>query len=202
MSEPHFSKSADRNKEIILEQLRKRCAPGAELLEIASGTAQHALHCSLHMPDIFWQPSDTDLNAYGLADIVAGSSLQNLLPPLILDVTRFPKWDNAYDAVYSANCIHVMPSRSLKHYVAGAAAALKPGGMMMLYGPFKYGGEFTTQSNAEFDSFLRGTYEDGGIRDFERVDELAQTHGLKFHSDTDLPANNQFIIWQKRLTAA
>ena len=167
------------------------------MLEIASGTAQHALHFARHMPDIIWQPSDISLETYGLADTISQSGLPNLRPPIVLDVARWPGFDREYDGVYSANCIHVMPYQNLRPYVVGAARALKPGGMMMLYGPFKYGGQFTTQSNADFDGFLRGTYEAGGIRDFEEVDQLAGEAGLTFFSDEDMPANNQFLIWRK-----
>lgn len=197
MGVPHFSKSADANKSAILQQLRKRCAPGAEVLEIASGTAQHALYFTQQMPDIIWQPSDIDIDAYGLRDAVSRAGQPNLRPPIVLDVFRFPTFENEYDAVYSANCIHVMPSENLEPYVAGASRALKSGGMMMLYGPFKYDGEFTTESNEKFDGFLRSTYLGGGIRDFSTVDGLAAKNGLEFHSDTQMPANNQFIIWRK-----
>jgi len=197
VNEPQFSKSADKNKGVILDQLRRYLAPGAEVLEIASGTGQHAIHFARAMPDVIWQPSDRDLDTFGLQDTLAGENLTNLRAPVELDVTRWPSFDHDYDTVYSANCIHVMPSRNLEPYIAGAAKALKPDGMMMLYGPFKYDGAFTTESNAQFDAFLRGTYEDGGIRDFEEVDRLAVENGLVFLSDTAMPANNQFIVWQK-----
>ncbi|MDD9908734.1 MAG: DUF938 domain-containing protein [Ahrensia sp.] len=197
MSEPHFSKAADKNKDAILERLRGRLAPGAEVLEIASGTGQHALHFASSMPDVIWQPSDCDLDVYGLRHRLEIRASANLHMPIILDVARWPSFDRDYDAVYSANCIHVMPLANLAPYVEGAARSLKSGGMMMLYGPFKYDGAFTTQSNAEFDAFLRGSYDGGGIRDFEAVDELAQTSGLALLEDVDMPANNQFIIWQK-----
>lgn len=171
------------------------------MLEIASGTGQHMLHFSEAMPGITWQPSDRSLAEFALRENVLAADRGNVMSPLQIDVSRFPDFQEAYDAVYSANCIHVMPSANLEPYVAGAAKALKPGGMMMLYGPFKYDGQFTTPSNEQFDAFLRGTYEDGGIRDFERVDELAEANGLTFHSDSNMPANNQFIIWRKPLSA-
>ncbi len=193
-----FSSSADRNKDVILQQLRKRLAPGAEVLEIASGTGQHALHFASSMPDVIWQPSDRNLDDFGLRKAIAGAAPDNLMAPIILDVTNWPCFDRAFDTIFSANCIHVMPLCNLEPYVSGAAKALKPGGMMMLYGPFKYDGVFTTPSNEQFDAFLRGTYEDGGIRDFEAVDQLARENGLTLFDDADMPANNQFITWQKR----
>ncbi|EFL90230.1 DUF938 domain-containing protein [Ahrensia sp. R2A130] len=199
--QPKFSQSADRNRKDIAAKLRARVQDGATVLEIASGTGQHMLHFSEAMPDIIWQPSDRSLEEFELRETVLAASRANLLAPLQIDVSRFPDFQEAYDAVYSANCIHVMSSANLEPYIAGAAKALKPGGMMMLYGPFKYDGEFTTPSNEQFDAFLRGTYDDGGIRDFARVDELAEANGLSFHSDSEMPANNQFIIWRKTVPA-
>ncbi|MEM1317461.1 MAG: DUF938 domain-containing protein [Pseudomonadota bacterium] len=196
---PHFSQAAERNRHDIAPKLRARIQDGANVLEIASGTGQHILHFSEVMPNIIWQPSDRSLEEFALRDKVVAAKRDNLLAPLQIDVMKFPDFEETYDAVYSANCIHVMPSANLEPFVVGAAKALKPGGMMMLYGPFKYDGRFTTESNEQFDAFLRGTYEDGGIRDFERVDELAEANGMSFHSDTDMPANNQFIIWRKAL---
>lgn len=199
MTRHNFSQAADNNKDHVLGQLRRHLAPGAEILEIGSGTAQHALHFAQQMPDIVWQPTDRDLEAYGLTDAVIAAQLDNLRPPIVLDASNFPDFDASYDAVYSANCIHIMPGQYLESYVVGASRALKPGGMMMLYGPFKYDGHFTTQSNERFDAFLRGNYEDGGVRDFEQVDRLADENRLVLQSDTDMPANNQFLVWQKRI---
>jgi len=196
MAEPHFSKSADTNKNVILEQLQKVLSPNARVLEIASGTAQHALHFSSQMPNINWQPSDRDLVEYQLAETCKDTGIENLLEPLVLDVTHWPNLRPKYDAVYSANCIHVMPEENLKLYVEGAAKSLKQNGGMLLYGPFKYGGDFTTQSNADFNQWLAERY-GGGIRDFETVDQLAKDNGLSFESDTAMPANNQFLVWRK-----
>ena len=196
MAEPHFSKSADTNKNVILEQLQRVLTPDARVLEIASGTAQHALHFSSQMPKIQWQPSDRDLVEYQLAETCKDTEFENLLEPIVLDVTHWPNLRPKFDAVYSANCIHVMPEKNLKPYVEGAAKSLKQNGCMLLYGPFKYDGDFTTQSNADFNQWLVERY-GGGIRDFETVDQLAKNNGLTFESDTAMPANNQFLVWRK-----
>lgn len=169
------------------------------ILEIAGGTGQHALHFSREMPGVTWQTSDRDLQEYGLAETVAAAGRDNLPAPIELDVTDWPPLEHPFDAVYSANCIHIMPEENLAPYVAGVASSLDAGGKMMLYGPFRYGGAFTTDSNARFDSFLRDTYPGGGIRDFETVDTLARQRGLELVSDTAMPANNQFIVWRKPL---
>jgi cyclopropane fatty-acyl-phospholipid synthase-like methyltransferase len=197
MSEPHFSKSADANKDVILERLQTVLKPDARVLEIASGTGQHALHFARNLDHVEWQPSDRDLNEYRLAETLANANFKNLASPITLDVLHWPNLRPKFDAVYSANCIHVMPLENLKPYVEGAAKSLKQGGCMLLYGPFKYGGEFTTQSNADFSRFLGETYPGGGIRDFETVNQLAKDNGLTFESDTPMPANNQFLVWRK-----
>ncbi|MEM1038492.1 MAG: DUF938 domain-containing protein [Pseudomonadota bacterium] len=195
---PHFSAAADKNKDVILQRLKAVLKPGHRVLEIASGTAQHALHFAKQMPEVTWQPTDRDLQEYGLKTTIAAANLGNLPAPIKLDVAAWPQDLGGYSAVYSANCIHVMPEDNLGPYVHGAAASLRPGGLMMLYGPFKYGGTFTTPSNESFDGFLSETYPGGGIRDFETVDALAQENGLSFVSDTAMPANNQFIVWQRQ----
>ena len=201
--EPPFSRSADNNKDHILEQLRACLKPGAAVLEIASGTGQHGLHFSHAMPEITWQCSDLDLDTFSLANTLAQNIRANLPPPLSLDIGNWPDLPQTYDAIYSANCIHIVGEELLTPYVAGAAASLNPGGLMLLYGPYKYGGEFTTPSNADFDQFLRNTYPgvegggSGGIKDFERLDAMAQARGLQLVRDIAMPANNQFLIWRK-----
>jgi len=194
---PHFSSAADNNKDAILDRLRTVLAAGDHVLEIASGTAQHALHFARHLPNVVWQPSDRDLVEYSLAETIRSTSLDNLRPPLTLDVSAWPDAIGPFNAVYSANCIHVMPHKYLRPYVEGAGSVLKEGGAIVLYGPFRFGGEFTTPSNAQFDTFLRETYPGGGIRDFEEVEALAKASGLTFESNTDMPANNQFMVFRK-----
>lgn len=197
MTEPPFSQSADRNKDVILEQLRVHLPNRAHILEIASGTGQHALHFAKSQSGWTWQTSDRDLTEYGLVGTIADVSLPNLPPPIELDVTQGAQNLASFDVVYSSNCIHVMPLENLDPYIAGAASVLRPNGLMMLYGPFRYGGAFTSESNGEFDSFLKQRYPGGGIRDFEMVDALAQQNGLVLVHDAPMPANNQFIVWRK-----
>lgn len=196
---PPFSQSADRNKSAILRQLQAIIFPGFRVLEIASGTGQHAIHFAQRMPNVLWQASDRDLHEYALEETIAEARLPNLPAPVKLDATDWPQFEEPFDAVYSANCIHVMPAENLEPYIAGAASNLRPKGTMMLYGPFRYGEAYTSESNATFDAFLRETYQDGGIRDFEEVDALARRNGLALVSDTDMPANNQLIVWARLL---
>ncbi|MEE9314219.1 MAG: DUF938 domain-containing protein [Rhizobiaceae bacterium] len=194
---PHFSQAADNNKQHVLEQLRGCLKADDRVLEIASGTAQHALYFSKHLPDIFWQPSDVDLHSYELVERLLSEPRDNLGAPLELDVSAWPNFYPQFEAVYSANCLHIIDWPKVESYIEGAAKCLTEGGLLLFYGPFKYGGEFTTDSNEKFNGFLESTYSGGGIRDFEAVDELARNHGLTFVSDTPMPANNQFLIWRK-----
>lgn len=194
---PKFSKAADNNKDHILAQLRKCLKSGDRVLEIASGTAQHALYFSEQLPHVFWQPSDLDIETYGLSEVIGANSRDNLGTPFNLDVAAWPEMSEQYDAVYSANCIHIIEWEKVGNYVQEAAQSLRAGGALLFYGPFKYNGEFTTPSNQQFNGFLEQTYPGGGIRDFEALNELARTEGLSFESDTPMPANNQFLIWRK-----
>ncbi len=192
-----FSRSADANKEVICAQLRANLQPGARVLEIGSGTGQHAVHFAGQMADIIWQPSDRNIDDMGLLATLKTAALPNIEAPFALDVLHWPSLRPKFDAVYSANCIHAMPVENLKPYVEGAAASLKAGGAMMFYGPFKYAGQFTTESNESFNQWLVETFPGGGIRDFETVDTFAQENGLAFVSDTAMPSNNQFLVWRK-----
>ncbi len=192
-----FSQPADRNKGHILEQLQRFLIGARHVLEIASGTGQHALHFTDHLPDVLWQPSDLDLKAFGLEHTLSENLRANMAAPLTLDISRWPDTGPVYDAVYSANCLHVIDWPKVVAYVSGAARSLKTGGLMMLYGPFNYGGAYTSEGNASFDETLKQTYEGGGIRDFEAVNDLAQANGLSLLEDVTMPANNRFLVWRK-----
>ena len=194
---PPFSRSADANKDHILEQLRSLLQPNDCVLEIGSGTGQHALHFTQSMLDILWQSSGVDLNSFNLDKVLASSPRPNLLAPLTLNIDNWPDLERAYDAVYSANCVHIISHEQVEPYVAGTSKSLKTGGLMLLYGPYKYGGNFTTQSNADFDIYLRTNYGAGGIKDFETIDKLANTNGLVLENDIAMPANNQFLVFRK-----
>ncbi|MEM8652571.1 MAG: DUF938 domain-containing protein [Pseudomonadota bacterium] len=198
MSNGYFSKAADNNKDHILIELRKVLCDGDRVLEIASGTGQHADHFSAALPGVVWQTSDLDLSAYGLADTLAQLSRPNLPAPIQLNINQWPALSEQFDAVYSANCLHIVDQSTVRDYVLGAAGSLKPDGVMILYGPFKYDGAFTTESNAKFDAYLRASYPGGGIPDFEEIDLLAMSGGMTFESDTPMPANNQLLVWRKK----
>ncbi len=189
-----FAESAEQNKTVIFEALKLYL--GGDVLEIGSGTGQHAVYFAGRMPGIRWQTSERAENLPGIESWIEGSGLGNLAPPIELDVDG--KWpDLLFDLIYSANCLHIMGESSVAACIAGAGACLKPGGVFAVYGPFNYGGVFTSDSNASFDRMLRARDPASGIRDFEWVGALAAKAGLELLEDVAMPANNRSLIWQK-----
>ncbi len=197
-----FSQACERNKEPILRILRQEFEGAAEVLEIGSGTGQHGAFFAYHMPYLHWQPSDLEIHH---ASIVAWSQerpLPNIAPPLTLDVDQRPWPVAAVDAVFSANTAHIIAWGSMVNLVHGAAQVLRDGGALCLYGPMNYNGAYTSDSNAQFDQWLRRRDPASGIRDFEAVDELARRAGLALARDYPMPANNRLIVWRKAPAAA
>jgi hypothetical protein len=168
------------------------------VLEIASGTGQHAAFFAAALPAARWQPSDVESEC--LASIAAwttSTGCTNVAPPVRLDVTSESWPVNAFDAIFSANLIHIAPWRACVGLMHGAGAHLLPGGVLMLYGPFKIGGEHTAPSNAAFDADLRLRDPTWGVRDLEKVIGEAQANGLAFEERVAMPANNQILIFRR-----
>ena len=196
MSKP-FSQACENNKQVILDVIRHEFPAGSRVLEIGSGTAQHVLHFAQAMRDVQWLPSDIPAN---LATVQAGlddSRLPNIAAPMALDVAQQPWPVSAVDGIFTANTLHIMSEAHVDHFFRGLEQALRPGGRLCAYGPFKYGGEFTTPSNARFDLWLKERDPRSGVRDFERVDALARAAGLSLRADHAMPANNQLLIWDR-----
>lgn len=200
-----YSQAAESNKEPILAVLRDAFGAARRVLEIASGTGQHAVHFGRGLPHLTWQPSEV---ADALPDLAARLSREapaNVAPPIELDLGRRP-WpvDGAagIDGIFSANCVHIVAWPRVEDLFAGTGDILAAGGTLCLYGPFKYRGAFTTNSNAEFDAWLRRRDPASGIRDFEEVDTLARAQGLKLIDDVAMPANNQTLVWRRVRPAA
>ena len=195
---PH-APSADNNKGPIGDILVDAFADAAHVLEIGSGTGQQAVHLAGRLPHVSWQPSDLAEALPGLARRVAAEAPGNLRAPVELDV-GWEQWPvTGFDAVFSANSVHIMSWTHVEMLFDGLARAWAhnrpPGRRLALYGAYKYGGEFTTASNAQFDRWLRARDPHSGIRDFEAVDALADRVGLKLLADHPMPANNQLIVW-------
>ena len=191
-----FSEACERNKEPILAVLREAFADRRRVVEIGAGTGQHAVHFSRHLPHVAWQPTDRAEWLEGLAARVAAEGPPNLLPPVELDVLHEPWPAVRGDAVFSANTLHIMSWPAVEALFAGLGRILEPGGVLAVYGPFRYRGAFTTRSNAEFDAMLRERDPASGVRDFEVVDALAVAAGLALQADHAMPANNQLLVWR------
>lgn len=188
--------SVERNREPILDVLRDRLPSAATILEVASGTGEHALFFASAMPDVTWQPTDRDPDA--LASIAAWRDTAgptNMLPPLFLDAADPATWpDTAPDAVVAINMVHIAPWTATQGLVAGAARVLQPGGLLFLYGPFREAGTHIG-SNAAFDADLRARNQDWGVRDLEDVAAEAARHGLVLEEQVEMPANNRTLVF-------
>jgi SAM-dependent methyltransferase len=168
------------------------------VLEIAAGTGQHAVHFTASEPG--WRWLATDPNPEHVASIAAyahDTGLPNLLPPARLDVLERPWEVSSVDVVFCANMIHIAPWACAQALVAEASRALRPGGLLVLYGPFRVGGAHTSESNASFHASLRSQDPDWGVRDLEAVDGLACGAGLESAERFAMPANNQIVTWRR-----
>lgn len=192
-----YSESCEQNRMPILAVLMRLFTGPGRLLEIGSGTGQHAAYFSTDLPHLVWQPSDVAENLPGIRAWRDAAGLDNLLEPVVLDVRQRPWPIEVVDYVYSANTAHIMSWPAVGDFIAGVGEVLAPGGRFVLYGPFNYGGQFTSESNARFDVWLKGRDPQSGVRDFEAVDALATAAGLRLLEDIEMPANNRVLCWER-----
>jgi cyclopropane fatty-acyl-phospholipid synthase-like methyltransferase len=193
---PH-APACDRNRDPILEVLREHFADRKQVLEIGSGTGQHAMYFAAALPHLRWQPSDVAENLPGIRMWLDDASLQNVALPLVLDVNG--TWPRArFDAVFSANTLHIMSWGEVRRLFEGLDSLLTSDAKLAVYGPFNYGGRFTSDSNAAFDQTLKQRSSVMGIRDFEAVDALACSIGLELVEDRAMPANNRTLVWHRQ----
>jgi SAM-dependent methyltransferase len=191
------SEAADRNKEPILQILSKELAQAHRVLEIGSGTGQHALHFAAHLPHLSWQPSDTGEYLPALRQRLREHGGSNLRPVIELDVRIHPWPVEEVDAIFSANTLHIMSWSSVEDFFRGIGRVLGKAGVVCVYGPFRYAGRYTSESNARFDEYLHRRDPESGIRDARAVNELARLQGLVPRADHAMPANNQLLIWKR-----
>lgn len=192
-----YAESCDQNREPILEVIRPLLECSRHLLEIGSGTGQHAVYFSAHLPHLAWQTSDVSENLPGIHAWLDDEGPANALRPLALDVRLGPWPEQHYDAVFSANTVHIMAWDAVEALFAGAGPLLLPQGLFILYGPFNYGGRYTSESNARFDQWLKARDPKSGIRNFEDLDALARKAGMVLHADIEMPVNNRTLVWRK-----
>jgi SAM-dependent methyltransferase len=188
-----------RNRKPILDVLRRVLPAHGLILEIASGSGEHAAYFAKAMPALVWQPSDQDVQALAsIASHRAAAGVANLLAPLRLDVTSDLWPIERAHAIVCCNMIHITPWPVSEGLMAGAQRLLPPGGILFLYGPYKIGGRHTAPSNEEFDLSLRAQNPEWGIRDLADVTALAGRHGLVLAETVQMPANNQSVIFRRQ----
>jgi SAM-dependent methyltransferase len=192
-----YSESCEQNRAPIQSVLEEVFADRKRVLEIASGTGQHAVYFGQAMPHLTWQTSELPGNHAGIQAWLDEAGLPNVLPPVAIDVndTHWPV--ETVDAVFNANTVHIVAWPSVQRMFAGIGRVLAVGGILCLYGPFNYGGQFTSESNARFDAWLKNRDANSGVRDFEAINQLAEAQGLTLLRDIAMPANNRTLVWQR-----
>ena len=197
MHELPFSQACENNKQVILEMLERYLKDGDQVLELAGGTGQHCVHFAANLPNLHWQSSDIPSNVDNLNLRLADAKLANLPAAITIDVNHFP-WDSDRPtAIFSANSLHIMSADSVENFFRGIGAVLQVDGTLFVYGPFKYAGSYTSESNEDFDRLLKDKDPTSGIRDFEWVSDLATKANLTLIEDNAMPTNNQLLVWKK-----
>ena len=191
-----FADACERNRSPILDVLTRVFADRRSVLEIGSGTGQHAVYLGAHLPHLVWQTADLPDRHAGIQAWLTDGGPLNVQPPIALDV-RDPDWNvQPFDAVFSANVVHIISWSAVQAMFRGIGRYREADCIVALYGPFNYGGRFTSESNAQFDAWLRGQDTSSGIRDFEAVNALAHGIGLTLYEDNLMPANNRLLVWR------
>ena len=191
-----FSEACERNREPILAVLQRYFADRRRVLEIGSGTGQHAVYFAAALAHLTWQTSERAANLAGIRQWLEEAGLANLPPPLELDVTG--RWPAArFDALFTANTLHIMSWDNVRTLFTALPAVLAPDALLCVYGPFNYEGTFTSPSNEAFDAWLKRRSPESGIRDFAAVDALARAIGFELLQDCPMPANNRALIWRR-----
>jgi predicted O-methyltransferase YrrM len=195
-----FSPACENNRDPILALLMPLLADKSSVLEIGSGTGQHAVWFAKNMPQLRWQTSDLQHNHAGINQWLNAYPSPNLLAPIELDMldTVGSNWPNGgFDCIYSANTAHIMPWEAVVNMLAQAGLRLCSNGLFCLYGPMQYQGVIEPQSNRDFDASLQQQASHMGIREFHQINRLAAEAGLVLLDDHAMPANNRLLVWQK-----
>ncbi len=196
-SNENYSAAADNNKGPILEVLKKYIRGEKRLLEIGSGTGQHAVHFAKHFPQLQWITSDLSRNHLPLSNFLKKEKISNVHGPekLEIGVDDFPK--GSFDFVFTANTLHIMSWKENKTLFKLLGKRLREGSMAFFYGPFKYKGEFTSESNRDFDAYLKEQNIKSGIRNFEDVEKNMIEHGFKLINDHEMSVNNRLLVFAR-----
>jgi len=191
------SAACERNKDPILEVLRRRFADRSQVLEVGSGTGQHAVYFSRALAHLTWHPTEQLAYLSDLTERVKLEGPANLRAPTLLDVRQAVWPVRSVDALFTANTLHIMSWAEVTAFYHGAGSVLSPQGVLCVYGPFRYDGRYTSDSNREFDRMLQDRDPNSGLRDIREITALALTHGLRLDEDNDLPANNRLLVFAK-----
>ena len=198
MNKP-YAESCDQNKEPILSVIKPLFSQSRSVLEIGSGTGQHAVYFADKMPHLIWHTSDCEENHAGINQWLQESAAINTRGPLLLNVSQ-PAWPAVdIDAIFSANTIHIMHWDEVEAFFSGAGEILPVKGLLAIYGPFNYDHQYTSDSNAKFDQWLKSRDPLSGIKDFEHLDRLAALAALSLSVDYEMPANNRILCWRKQV---
>lgn len=193
----YHAPAADRNSAPILEVLRQVLPAAAHVLELASGSGQHALYFSSRLPGVRWQPSDLSAEAIeSIRSYRAEGDPERFLDPIQVDASAPPWGIQELDAISCINMIHISPWQASVGLFGGGATSLKPGGVVMTYGPYRFSGVFTAESNRAFDQDLKRRNPEWGVRDVDDLQHVAHRHGFSLESTHSLPANNHALIWR------
>ena len=192
-----FSDSCAQNRAPIFAVLQPRLSDCEHLLEIGSGTGQHAVYFAAELPHLTWHTSDRAENHPGILAWLTDADLPNIQAPIALDVLQDPCPERPFDAVFSANTAHIMSPTAVEAMFSGVGRVLRPGTHFLLYGPFNYDGRFTSPSNRDFDARLRAYDPAMGVRDVAWLTELATAAAMSLAEDIEMPMNNRLLIWQK-----
>jgi cyclopropane fatty-acyl-phospholipid synthase-like methyltransferase len=192
-----YSESCDQNRDAILKIIKPLFKGRKNVLEIGSGTGQHAVYFAQKMPHLIWHTSDKKENHPGILAWIEEAALDNVRAPIALDVSRNEWPTHEIDIIFSANTAHIMSWPEVETLMAGVGEKLATNGLFILYGPFNYDGKFTSESNARFDQWLKNRDPLSGVRDFEELDTLAKDAGMRLENDFEMPANNRILCWRK-----
>lgn len=192
-----FSESSEQNKDVILDVIKPLLVNSRQILEIGSGTGQHAVHFARAMPHLQWYPSDRLESLAGIQMWLDDACLDNIQSPIVLDVMQTDWPELEVDAVFTANTLHIMHWNEIQSMFEKISPLIRLGGLLLIYGPFNYHGQYTSDSNRQFDGWLKSRDPDSGIRDFDHVNELALKNNLQIMTDFEMPANNRILCWYK-----
>ncbi len=205
MSQQRWSEACERNRDPILAVLRRLLQDRHRVLEIGSGTGQHAEYFAAQLPHLQWQASDHPDYLPGIAERLAEAGLPNAAAPWPLQavlapvpgLAPLPEAPLGFDAVFSANTLHIMSWPHVQALFAGLPAVMADDALLCAYGPFNYNGNYSSDSNRQFDGWLKARDPESGIRDAEAVDALAAAQGLRLVDDVAMPANNRLRVWRR-----